>query len=665
MLSNMLCIVKKSYVYASLSLVLCFFLILNFSWDKFQGEEILDAVKSSFVITEQSQSRPHPIELGQGSRKVNVSPDMLLYEDLLGESWSIESAKQAQLAQAAIDFGEIPNLGITMGKRYWGHFEVYNQSDKTHWFLQIQNSNIDRLHIYTVSNTSVVSSYKLGRYYADALKNKLDRFNTVPLIIDHNETLVVYFTVDSTDAYYLPVYLYDTQTYLSEGQKSNLRLGVSYGVLFCAILIGISLLITLQDLTLVYYTANWIFVGVLTFSYLDGLMPFIIPFTDLWWHREFFPFVLSFGMVFFGLFSRNMIRKDTLYVSKTLENLFKIAIIIPCFCVFSTLLIEHTYNIVIISFLISLDAGILFYSAIWVAVKGGRESLYYTFATGPAVLGGLIYGLVYMAAIPAVPLTIYAWHTGMTIEAVLLPFVLGRSILSERRAKVIAQSQALQAEQEVQTVRLHAEIEMKKQLELKVKERTQDLSQMMKELERHNIELTELSINDPLTKVNNRHFFNDRYPTLWEEAIHDKVSISVIMVDADHFKAVNDNYGHLMGDQCLRMLGEVLQYHIKGTDMVACRYGGEEFILLAIGQSLQESMAVAENIRKDVESLSVTLNTTTINITVSLGVACTHPHHSLMTMNDLVDQCDKALYLAKERGRNKVVNEVMVLRAVS
>jgi diguanylate cyclase (GGDEF)-like protein len=125
------------------------------------------------------------------------------------------------------------------------------------------------------------------------------------------------------------------------------------------------------------------------------------------------------------------------------------------------------------------------------------------------------------------------------------------------------------------------------------------------------------------------------------------------MLDVDHFKAVNDNHGHDAGDLVLKTLAQFLAGNLRGED-VACRHGGEEFLLIMPGLSLKDSVLKAEHIRSEIEStLRVQYLDRLLRITVSIGVASFPKHGD--HLEQLITKVDSALYAAKNRGRNKVV----------
>ncbi len=165
-------------------------------------------------------------------------------------------------------------------------------------------------------------------------------------------------------------------------------------------------------------------------------------------------------------------------------------------------------------------------------------------------------------------------------------------------------------------------------------------------------ELHTRAITDSLTGLFNRGEAFDRLESLFKSARKSHASFSCILIDCDHFKNINDTYGHHAGDEVLRMLAKKFKKHFKMNDS-ACRIGGEEFLILCPSVETDQALAKAETLRKEVENETITCDAITINVTISLGVASFHS--DLATFEDLIKQADIAVYEAKNTGRNKVV----------
>ena len=160
----------------------------------------------------------------------------------------------------------------------------------------------------------------------------------------------------------------------------------------------------------------------------------------------------------------------------------------------------------------------------------------------------------------------------------------------------------------------------------------------------------ENSIFDPLTKLFNRRHMLAELDRLAADASRNHFPISFIMCDIDHFKSVNDSYGHSAGDKVLQSFAAMLQGEIRKSDVVA-RYGGEEFLIILSHVDCRQTREIAEKLREKTSALSVIYGKDTIPITASFGVS---EFDSTQTIEATIKRADKALYLAKEKGRNRV-----------
>lgn len=170
---------------------------------------------------------------------------------------------------------------------------------------------------------------------------------------------------------------------------------------------------------------------------------------------------------------------------------------------------------------------------------------------------------------------------------------------------------------------------------------------------RASLELYESTVRDPLTGLYNRHFFDERLASEYAFAKRHGTFLSVVFVDADHFKQINDTFGHPAGDEVLRRVSGLLSETIRAED-VAARIGGEEFVVLVRDIAPKGIVTIAERIRAGVEALSIEHETQRIAVTVSVGVATMSPERAFDTPEALVASADAALYAAKAAGRNRV-----------
>lgn len=172
---------------------------------------------------------------------------------------------------------------------------------------------------------------------------------------------------------------------------------------------------------------------------------------------------------------------------------------------------------------------------------------------------------------------------------------------------------------------------------------------------KHNNKITqqlyELSRTDSLTGLLNRRSFLEKVNYEIEKSHRYKKIFSILMIDIDHFKPVNDNYGHPCGDAVLKELAKVIAGNMRKTDIIS-RWGGDEFLVFIPESSAESCFNVAEKLRLHVEGTSISVEKNSINFTVSIGIAIFRKED--LTSEALVSRADKALYEAKQKGRNCV-----------
>ena len=192
--------------------------------------------------------------------------------------------------------------------------------------------------------------------------------------------------------------------------------------------------------------------------------------------------------------------------------------------------------------------------------------------------------------------------------------------------------------------------EMNLSLEEKIQERT-------KELQKANEKLEKMSMTDPLTKIANRRQFEDYAHNIWELASRTNTKVSFVMCDIDYFKKVNDTYGHIVGDEVLKNIANILQDSLKRFSDLVARYGGEEFVIVLYDTDLTGAWELCREITEHLKNP----NNFIINgmeiapFTMSYGVSSVVPTNN-HDYKDLLKFADDALYMAKESGRNRIMS---------
>lgn len=197
-------------------------------------------------------------------------------------------------------------------------------------------------------------------------------------------------------------------------------------------------------------------------------------------------------------------------------------------------------------------------------------------------------------------------------------------------------------------------------LESKVNERTHEFEQAKERLYLANQELSILANTDGLTGLSNRRYFDDEFNKELARAKENNYQLGLIMLDIDYFKQYNDYYGHLMGDECLTIVANLLKSinpDKRASDIIA-RFGGEEFIILVVNADRKHVEKTAQRIHSEIEKLEIHHKTSPLsNKTISISIGFTVANgKSIVSENTFIKQADQALYRAKSSGRNRVID---------
>lgn len=195
------------------------------------------------------------------------------------------------------------------------------------------------------------------------------------------------------------------------------------------------------------------------------------------------------------------------------------------------------------------------------------------------------------------------------------------------------------------------DITERKSLEEQLKSLNESLQIQLKENEQLRLQLQEQAIRDPLTGVFNRRYFAEALENENARAIRENTPFSIIVLDVDFFKKVNDTYGHKCGDLVLRSLAAFLQENTRRSDII-CRFGGEEFVILMPDAAVDDAFERTEIFRKNFEAMQLEYEDKQVKCTFSAGVA-SFPLHSNSGEN-LLNMADVALYHSKKNGRNRI-----------
>ena len=240
--------------------------------------------------------------------------------------------------------------------------------------------------------------------------------------------------------------------------------------------------------------------------------------------------------------------------------------------------------------------------------------------------------------------------------AIMITYIMGRRYYGHLQDEKLAQQQALasaNASDIAQEKLLLVQQEGQELLESRVQERTLELNIALQELETANQELKEINTRDELSGLYNRRYYDQKILAEFRRSRRNLTPLSLILVDIDHFKKVNDSYGHLTGDKCIVETANAIKSLLRRSSDIGCRYGGEEFCLILPETDSAGALALAQEVCECVSQQRIFSHENFIDLTVSCGVT-TYQQEKNVTPDVIFSSADSALYKAKQAGRDQV-----------
>jgi diguanylate cyclase (GGDEF)-like protein len=543
------------------------------------------------------------------------------------------------------------SLGMS-DELHWFKFTLRNIGSVQSRLLEIDNSLLDSVNIWFVQDNKILAEYKAG----DTLtfpQRTVDHENFLFPVPTTGQSLEVYVSSHSEGAMRLPLNIWQQKDYLAFTSKSNLIVGIFFGLMLAMGLSNLLFFITTRMPTFLVYSGYVIFLA-LTLSALQGLgYRYIWP--NLPWLQQHAVGIFANLTVWLSIIFCDLLLNVRAYSTRLSKILhvtayaFLVGLIISLFI---------PLQVFIIVFLLMLCASGIFIFAIsiWLWINGLAIARYYTLAWAVLFISGFAVSLDTLNILNFNLPSYYLLMLGAGIETLFLAFILAISHNQQRQALQESQAALLNKERQVQ----HAQKDMlalqesaTEELEYKVQERTLELEIALRELSDTNRELQEKNTLDALTGIRNRSYFDKKYQAEVRRSRREHTQLSVVMMDIDHFKNVNDQYGHLVGDECIKSVAHTLKKALKRPSDDVCRYGGEEFALILPSTDLEGALVLTESLRAQIENTSVQAEGVSINITISAGIGT-----AIADLNQpediLLALADKQLYAAKNAGRNNV-----------
>ncbi len=488
----------------------------------------------------------------------------------------------------------------------WIRISLNNSTENSLWLLRVDGHHLAHVDVYR----------ELASGHSQNLSAVDQSLFLYPLEMDPAEQTSLFLKARADFDSFLQLKIGAQNHYYQHHFWNTLIQGFFFGTLIIMLLYNFCLYLWLKEKN--YRCYSLYLLSVIIYVVADSGLGRQYLWTDWSWLRRhdytlFAAFSFTAATLFIRRFLQLRMYRGWVY---PLSNIFLCAWITLTLC--SLVLTTLAFRMTLYSMgFLSLVAGLITSLYLW--QRGSLQARQYTIAYIILYIGTTIHILGLAGLIPWSSWTEYAQLIGFTVEFSLLSLALADA--------------------------------MNRSLESRVSERTTALEQALDKLETVNYELANQSLTDPLTAIYNRRYFDQVYNNELQRGIRSNLPLSILMIDIDHFKSVNDRFGHLQGDECLRLIASTLDNLVERSNDLLARYGGEEFVILLPGTSQDHAFIFAERVLTTVRNTPFFINSKKLSITVSIGVAGWIPAQG-EEIEILQDAADKALYRAKAAGRN-------------
>lgn len=576
---------------------------------------------------------------------------------------SIDDVRKLPLDRWQKPGNSVPNFGYT-DQTVWFRvsFQVNDAQHAGRYYYKLDYPVLDYVAFYVEEKGQITEHHVSGDLLPFDQRPVESQTFVLPLHLQPGEITTLYLEVKSEGTIQLPASLLTEADYTESTMGFYISQGIFFGVVGIMMFYNLILYFAFRAREFLYYV---LYAGMMllvlstkhgfNYQYLWPDFP--------WWNNKAIPFGISMSSLALLLFTYHFLNvrnysKVLPLVNRAFSGVLSMIALGVFFIPYGSA-IKVSAAMSIATILLCVFTS---YKA-WQFKEPAAKQ--YIFAWFAMLFGAFCFLLAMFGILPSNALTQNTLQIGLGLEIIILSFALAEKIRqvrsrseNERKKRFQMQQVALEKEKELRHEKekaLQVQENLAIELEQQVLARTKELQMALKELSNANIRLQEMCTIDGLTQVHNRRFFDEKLSEEWKRSAREKTPLSIVLLDIDHFKSFNDNYGHMVGDECLKFVAQRIEKHCRRPADSAARYGGEEFVLILPNTTLEGAMVVAEAIRHGIQADRFVLEKVQATVTVSVGVATfVETDFQEHRPTDLVQAADKALYRAKEAGRNKV-----------
>lgn len=503
--------------------------------------------------------------------------------------------------------------------------------------LEVGYAALDYVDIFVLDNGvpdngALQVQFQLGDKLPYPARPVDHRFFIAPITWQPGQTLDIYLRVRTSGSVQVPLTLWSYKRFHSVDYVASMLEGIYFGGMGTIALYNLLIFFVLRDRNYLFYVC-FMLSTVMTLAAQSGLaFRFLWPQATHWNDLAIVFFTAATG-AFASAFTLRFLRVDHLsrWLGRVLRGMVGLSGLLML------LVFVVPYHLIAVAILLNIMVTITVsvIVGLYALLRGEPSAQIYMVAWSFLLVGATVVTLSRLGMLPINVFTEYSTQLGSLLEAILLSLALADRINTERKLRFSAQSEALLASQ-------HANAE----LEQRVLERTAAL-------ERLNRQWQQFSETDQLSRLANRRALENRLQAEWSRCLRQQQPLTVILLDIDHFKQVNDKHGHPAGDACIQQVAAILGKTLHRPADFAARYGGEEFCLVLPETDSEGGALVAERLRQQIAATVISLPSLHFKVTISLGVFAALPTEQLAP-DTYIQRADAALYQSKQSGRNRV-----------
>jgi diguanylate cyclase len=574
--------------------------------------------------------------LEPGTASLDLAPHVRYFRDADGH------ASADGLFAHEGEFQPLPAGGPIFGFQdapYWFRAEVVNHSQVDQYWILLQeyalSDFVDLYARYADGRIVHQASGDMRPFRDRAIRYRQPNFR---VHLPAGEPVELLLRVRSESSMQVPLSLHTPKAFAELARDAQFGMGIYYGILIALLVYNLVLWLWLRDQSYFWYLFHVGGFGLVLFC-LNGF-----GFEYLWpaspqlqdWSV---PVSICIAQLAMQQFARHFL--DTAHLWR-LGNRIALGFIafFALLGIAGFVLPYHTIT--------PIASAAVFPSVIFIAVqavvvlrRGFAPARLFLLAWAMFLLGTAVFAAVAFGLLPKTFYTEYGVQLGSALEMLLLSVALGYRYASLRN-------------ENIRIVR-----EANEKLERNVVARTAELRTALAQLGEANVQLREYSRRDPLTGTYNRRHFRDAFEERLREVVERGRPLALLLGDVDNFKQINDTYGHVAGDECLRAIAHAFHQALDGHEALVARFGGEEFVAVLPGMDAQQALQAAEALRMRIQQSPVRTGKHLIRMSISIGVHSVPPNRE-MTPEEVLRIADEALYRAKNDGRNCVRHSVVV-----